>query len=234
MKAKAITPQRATSENAKFSKAKHLERTKRTKYERDDPGVIKELALRLREKLEREPRRGTPIEEKVANYLEAYHRGRFQMPDFSDGRYPQNEILAVFHWCLVNNVPDGLKGIAIAIPRVHKRAEGERKSFSLMDANPGLVKLVAECIKLGSSSNAEGESAPTTKDQTISSGLSETVVKEVRRAFGVPPGRRGPKPKSHLLAPKPPVSDVSLKILTKKIDEGTEHFWSKRKKKSQV
>jgi hypothetical protein len=231
MKTKTPTPPKETREHPIFAVAKHLERIKSTEYKGDDPRVIKELALRLREKLEREPRRGTPIEEKVANYLEAYHMGQFQMPDFSDGRYPQNEILAVFHWCLVNNVPDGLKGIAIAIPRVHKRAEGERKSFSLMDANPGLVKLVAECIKLGSSSNAEGESAPTTKDQTISSGLSETVVKDVRRAFGVPPGRRGPKPKSHLSAPKPPVSNVSLKIL---VNEGTEHFWSKRKKKSKV
>jgi hypothetical protein len=168
---------------------------------------------------------GTFSDACVAKYLTAYHAGQIRF-DFFDVAAPENELFSALHWCVVTNSPKELHGLAEAVRRVHGRSEGEGKSFKFCDAKPGLAKLVTECEKLALTSLGEGESLPTTKDQTIASGLSETVVKEVRKAFGVPPGKRGPKPKPQ----RPTVKKVSFKQVEADVAESTKQFWAKRKK----
>jgi hypothetical protein len=143
------------------------------------------------------------------------------------GELRRNTLINQFMACVILGDCKRIHRIAEAVKKAHERMRVASR-VSTKDAKPELAGLVAECKKYALPSLAEGESVPTTKDQTIRSGYSETVVKEVRRAYGLPPDKRGPKPK----AAKPTVQIVSTKNLKAAVTAGAKQFWAKRKKRA--
>ena len=129
---------------------------------------------------------------------------------------------------VVNNDHKAIRRLEEAVKRVHKRFRVDGDEVQFIPAKLGLKKLVEECQQLSHRSPEQGVSIPSTLDQTISSGLSETLVKEVRAAYDVREGKRGPKPK----APKVPVIKASFKALAAEVSKGFEHFRNRRKKKT--
>ncbi len=164
-------------------------------------------------------------------YLERIFKKECPMPSLAAALESKDsdEAIVAFRYldAVVKNQPLVIRRLADAVERVHKRIRVEGDKVELIPAKPGLKKLVEECMELSHKTPSEDQPLPSTRDQTLSSGLSDTVVKEVRAAYDVQRGKRGPKPR----APKPVAKKVTQKGLSADVSEGFKHFQDKRKKK---
>ena len=192
--------------------------------------VLKKAEVRAKKRHDAEHGSAGWFDQEIAYYLEELHSGKSKnptMPECAEDRAndPTAAEYLSFHFlkAVAENDPNAIRKISDAVKRVHRRRIDE--NHRIADVKPDKAKLVRECREIGLTPRGKRKPVPTTLDQTISSGLPETEVKEIRRAFDVPHDKRGPKPKMK----KQTVGIVSLMKQKADIALGAKLFWRKRK-----
>ena len=140
---------------------------------------------------------GTRFDEAVAHYLTASEAGRIRLPDIWDDSAPENWLIWAFHWSVVNNYPTGLRRIADAVRRVHKRTQGNGAGFKVKPVKP--IHATVAAISAGGTLRTKTreivetvvESGAELNEEGNVPGLSERNARRIGKILGLQPAKRG-------------------------------------------